>query len=533
MKCINKLIYFVLVLFIPLIGCDTEELHRLNINPQAVNEIDLNYMFTAAQLGTADGGSAAGNRYLNWRTNIGYAGLWMQQIASSGTALNSAGSVYNENFEANNAPWEYLYGDPLKNIAEVIQQSGPGGYDEGNKQNLRQAARILRAFNFHRLTDSYGNIPYFEALQGMEGVFFPEYDTQAAIYTDLLRELEEASASFDPSIPDQGFSRADLYYDGDLNKWRRWGYSLMLRLAMRVSDVAPDLANEYVTKAVAGGVFINNEDNPFVPHSEGPNQWINQNGISRSFFPGDGGQQSYLAETFVNFLKGADPNTTADDDPRLMILSGGKGNWTPSEWIPYDTNPLTQRGMPSGHDGAMLEAIDPRPLIEVYSRINVLLLNFESPYQLMNYAEVEFLQAEALERGIGSGIPGTAASHYEAGVRAAMQMYTRYHSSLVVTNAQVDNYLSIYPYGSKDPLEMIGEQMWASKFFNWWDAWNDWKRTGYPQLVPVIHPAGITGGQIPRRLRYPAQESASNVNFQTGATLPDLLTGRVWWDTGN
>ncbi|WP_114752454.1 SusD/RagB family nutrient-binding outer membrane lipoprotein [Pleomorphovibrio marinus] len=532
MKITYKFVPIVFLLMVALVGCDTEELHNLNINPQAVREIDLNYMFTAAQLGTADGGSAS-NRYLNWRTNIGYAGLWMQQIASSGTGLNSAGSVYNENFEGNNAPWEYLYGDALKNIAEVIKQTGPGGYDEGNKQNLRQASRILRAFNFHRLTDWYGNIPYFNALNGMDGEFFPEYDPQSTIYPDLLRELEEATAALDPSIPDQGFSRADLYYDGDLGKWRRWGYSIMLRLAMRVSNVAPDLANEYVTKAIAGGVFQSNDDNPYVPHSEGPSQWVNQNGISRSFYPGDGGQQSFLAKTFVDFLKGDEPNDPASHDPRLMILVGGIGNWTAAEWIPYNTDPVAQRGMPSGFDAAMLEAIDPRPLIEVYSRINVNLLRFDSPYQLMNYAEVEFLQAEALERGIGSGIPGTAREHYEAGVKGAMQMYTFFHSSLVVSDQQVENYLARYPYGSKAPLEMIGDQMWASKFFNWWDSWNDWRRTGYPQLVPVIHPLGVTDGQIPRRLRYPAQESASNINFATGATLPDILTGRVWWDTTN
>ncbi|CAN5535995.1 SusD/RagB family nutrient-binding outer membrane lipoprotein [soil metagenome] len=530
MNYINKIFICALALIIPLAGCDTDELHELNINPQAVTEIDLNYMFTAALLGTADGGPAS-NRYLNWRTNIGYAGLWMQQIASSGTALNSAGNVYNENFEGNNAPWEYLYGDALKNLSEVIIQTGPDGYDEGNKQNLRNAARILRVFNFHRLTDWYGNIPYSDALQGMEGNFFPEYDHQSEIYPELLRELEEASAALDPNLLDQGFSQADIIYDGDLEKWRRWGYSLMLRLAMRVSNVAPDLANEYVTKAVAGGVFQSNADNPWVPHSEGPSQWVNQNGISRSFFPGDGGQQSFLAQTFVDWLQGGDPNNLENNDPRLMILVGGIGNWTANEWIPFNTNPQDQRGMPSGLDAAMLEAIDPRPLIEQYSRINVLLLELADPYQLMNYAEVEFLQAEALERGIGTGIPGTAEEHFSAGVRAAMQMYTAFHPSLVVSDAQVDQYLAIFPYGQHKPaLEMIGEQMWASKFFNWWEAWSDWRRTGYPQLVPVLHPAGVTGGQIPRRLRYPAQEPASNANFATGATLPDLLTGRVWWD---
>jgi hypothetical protein len=291
---------------------------------------------------------------------------------------------------------------------------------------MRNAARILRAFSFHRLTDLYGRIPYFEANQGMEGVYFPKYDKQSAIYTDLLRELDEASAALSAANPDEGFARADIIYKGDLDKWKRWGYSLMLRLALRVSNVAPALANEYVTKAVAGGVFTGNEDNVWVRMALGPNQWINQNGISRAFFPGDGGQPSFLSKTLVDFLKGADPNAVADDDPRLMILSGGIADWTASEWKPINTDPLAQKGMPNGHDQAMLDALEGRRVnqVQTYSRINYKLLQLDEPYQIMNYGEVELLLAEALQRNIGTGIGGTAEQHYNAGVQASMQMYT-------------------------------------------------------------------------------------------------------------
>ena len=105
-----------------LTSCNTEELNDLNINPQAVNEIDLNFMFTAAQLGSASGGSAGDNRYLDWRTNIGMTAYLIQHLANAGGGI-APGDKYTENFESNNAPFEFFYGDALKNISEVIKQT--------------------------------------------------------------------------------------------------------------------------------------------------------------------------------------------------------------------------------------------------------------------------------------------------------------------------------------------------------------------------------------------------------------------------
>jgi hypothetical protein len=326
-----------------------------------------------------------------------------------------------------------------------------------------------------------------------------------------------------------------MIYEGDIDKWKKWGYSLMLRMAMRVSNVAPDLANEYVTKAVAGGVFTSNEDNVWVPMAIGPGEWQDQNGISRAFNPGDGNEPSFLSKTLIDFLKGTNPDDVADDDPRLMVLSGGIAKWDIAGWTPINTDPLAQRGLPNGFFVSDIEAMEGGPVVleETFSRINYLMLDDDDPHMIMNYAEAAFLQAEALERGIGSGIAGTAQEHYEAGVRAAMQMYTPFDPSLEVSDAEVDAYLAQYPYGVYKPaLEMIGEQMWVSKFFNWWEAWSDWRRTGYPELVAFTSDEGnVTGGTIPVRLRYPDAEVAGNANFAKGAS-PNNYTSPLWWDGG-
>lgn len=540
MKHIFKLVFSALLAVILTTGCDTTALHETNINPNSVNAIDLNYFFTAAELGIASGGSFGDNRYIDWRTNIGMCAHCMQQLATTGSGTLAVGDKYIDNDpEVNNAPFQWWIPDVGRTTYAVLKQTDVGGFGEGKYLNLRQATRIIRAFNFARLSDMYGSVPYTEANKGIDGIFFPVYDKQKAIYTDILKELDEAATAISSSNPDEGFANADIIYNGDIAKWKKWAYSLMLRFGMRVSNVDATMAATYVTKAIAGGVFTSNDDNVWVPMALGPSEWTNQNGISRAMMPGDGGaaNASYMSQTLIDWLKGPNKTSTADDDPRLMIYSGGIADWTTAAFTPYPggTDPLNQVGEPNGKDQAMLDVAAGHSVIvkETYSKMNPLLLRDDSPYRIMDYAETEFLQADALERGIGSGITGTAEEHYNAGVKAAMQMWVKYDPTLVVTDAQVATYLATYPYGVYKPAkEMIGEQQWAAHFMNWYEAWSEWRRTGFPALVPVVYPGNSTNGTIPRRLRLPVSEVSGNPNYLTGATMPDEITTRIWWDGG-
>lgn len=530
MRYLNKLMLCFMSVFVPLAGCDTEELHELNVNPQALSEVDLNFVFTAAALSSASGGFGGDNRYIDWRTNIGYASYFIQHLATTGQALNSAGDKYFDNDEAWNAPWEYWYGDVGKNLKLILTETDEGGFEAGQKKNMRAATKVLWVLNFHRLTDFYGDIPYTEALTGLEGIYKPKYDTQESIYMDLFQKLTEATQELSVANPDEGFAAADVIYDGNIEQWKKFANSLMLRLAMRISFVNPGTAATYVNQAIAGGVFESNDDNAWVPMADGPSEWQNQNGISRAFQPGDGGQSRVMSKTLVDFLKGRDPNSAADDDPRLFILSEGiKGN----------KNPIEQRGQPNGLDAAGLDAylgVSNAVPNDIFTQINMALLDDSDPYPLMHYAEVEFLLAEAAERSIGT-VPATPAEHYNAGVRAAMQMYTPFDPTLSVSNAAVDAYLATYPYGgggvsgTESKLEQIGKQMWVSKFLNWWEAWSDWRRTGYPVLTPTNYPGSASPGTIPTKLRIPSRELAVNQeNYAAGATKPDSPIGKVWWD---
>jgi Starch-binding associating with outer membrane len=545
MRYILKLVLSAAVAFFLVTGCDTEELHDLNVNPQAVSEIDLHYLFSEAELSMASNGSSGDNRYIDWRTNIGLAAGAIQQLATTGS-ISAAGMYYRHNEETAAAPFEFTYNDQLKNIAEVIRQTDAGGFAEGEIQNTRNAAIIIKVWSLARLTDFYGPIPYTEANHGLEGIFFPKYDDQSFVYPALLAELEGAIAGLSAANFDPGFAAADMIYQGNIDKWKRFGNSLMLRMAMRMSNVDATTAASYVSKAVAGGVFVDNGDNVWIPMSDAPSEWTNQNGISRAFYPGDGGNQATLSKTLIDFLKGSNPGVTTDDDPRLMIYTNGIGVWTAASWAPTakQKDPLNQRGFPSGNFQSTVAAQNgwsANFLIDTtFSRINPYMLDDSDPYMIMNHAEVEFLLAEAAEKGIG-GVTAPA-THYNAGVKSAMQMLAPYFTNNtamngVVSDAQVNAYLAAYPYGgggvkgTESKLEQIGWQMWASKYLNWWEAWSDWRRTGFPILTEFTEDTGnVTLGKIPVRLPYPSTEVAANPNFTHGDK--NNYTTPVWWDGG-
>ena len=518
-------------------GCDTDELHEMNINPNAVQQLDMDYFFTAALLGMASNGSSGDNRYTDWRTNMNFASFAIQHFATTGS---TAGEKYFDNdMEPLNAPFQFYYRDALRRTTEILKQTGEGGAFEGRKVNTRQAARIVAVFDMHRLTDWYGSVPYTEANKGLEGIFQPKYDKQKAIYTDLLKELDEACAAFNGSDVDYaGFKKADFIFNGDIAKWKKFGYSLMLRLAMRVSNVDAAMAATYVTKAVAGGTMADNGDNAICKMSLTPSEWTNQNGISRAFYPGDGGswQGSLLSKKLIDQLKGTNPASTADDDPRLYIFTQGPITWTANDLgTVIDPNPLNWKGLPTGYDGSMINneygGGNPVTPYTIFCAVNTKMMQDDEPYMLMFAAESELLKAEAVKRGIGT-VGGTAQSHYEAGVKLALQMYTTYDASLSVSDAAVTTYLTNYPYSDANALEQIGTQMWISKYMMWWEAWSDWRRTGFPVLTASNYPGNATGGTIPRKLVIPAAEAAGNPNYATTSTQPDKMTTKVWWDGG-
>lgn len=476
-----------------------------NIDPLAANEINPDFQFSFLQL------RVSGERYENWRTVLIYSSTMIQHLAALPEYWSGDKYLYNAQYSGSLMERCYqqqvLQSVDLINTLEKMQAEGQP------VANKLAAARIWRVAMFHRITDLYGDIPYSEAGKGfLEGLDQPKYDPQSEIYFDMLKELEEATAQLNSSDPT--FGSADFIYGGNADQWKKYGYSLMLRLGMRLTKVDIASAEAWVKKAVAGGVMASQDDSAKVPHTDGP-EGINRNGIGEVWLA-DASQ--HLSATFVNWMKD-------HGDPRLDVLSA----------VPNGTE---HKGLPNGYNATTIKeylGLDPTDEVDMnqFSDVNPVLVTTASPMIFMYYSEVEFLLAEAAVRGWATDAEG----HYNAGVRAAMKQYgDLFDPSAAVDDAAVDAYLAANPFDGS--LRMIGEQHWAANFMNEYEAYANWRRTGYPELTPVNYPGNVTGGQIPRRLAYFEGEAASNLAQLNEALqrqgmpsdFTQMLKVPMWWD---
>ena len=504
----KKLVIAILVVFLGYTSCDSD-FEDLNVNPNTADALEPGPKFTNAIL------RAAGGRYENWRGNLIYSSMMIQHMAAVGGVW--AGDKYFYNAQWSGAWFEAGYNDHVKIMEDIIYQLTTDSGDQYPEEMLA-IARIFRVFIYHRITDLYGDIPYSEAGKGFtEGIFRPVYDPQSEIYADMLNELAEATAVLGTGTSQ--FGAADILFGGDQEKWRRFGYSLMLRLGLRLIKVDPNTAQQWVQTAITGGVMLSNDDTAYVQHTDGP-EGINRNGNGEVF---SADENMRLSETFVNALTG---------DPRLRVyaaLPDGDGDRNTSG----SNDPGMQLGLPNGLDATTVQGIPGGDDLNNFSEPNRNLITGEDdPYFFQTYAEVEFMLAEAdIRWGIAGGDPAT---HYESGVAAAMRQLDLYDlGSESVTDVEIIDFLIANPYDVANGLEQVNTQYWIATFLNDVESYANWRRTGFPVLTPVDYPGNESNGQIPRRLRYYEREQVVNTeNYQAAVTRqgPDQFTTRIWWD---
>ena len=490
-----KKIFYLLISVVIMTSCD-EGFEETNIDPTRPTQVGVGTKLTAAQK------FISSERYDNWRAGMIYQSTMMQHIAT--TAGYWDGDKYTWNRGYASSLMDRYYGNAVKTLQDLIAQLD----DEGAPEEMKAIARILRVFTFSRLTDLYGDIPYSEAGKGFtDGILKPKYDAQSTIYPDMLKELEESAAAL--SAGTSGFGAADVIYGGDQAKWKRLANSLMLRLGLRLIKVDAAAAESWAAKAISGGVMTSNDDIFHVKHELAQNR----NGISE-VFDADGNPR--MSKTFIDFMK--DRN-----DPRLPILAARRGD--------QSTAFADLQGFPNGLDPAMLLASTGEENTDAYAEPNrAILAGFDAPMIFQTYGEVALMLAEANVRW---GLGGDAETNYNAGVTAAMQMWELYSADAVIDPADIATYLANNPYDSGNALEQINTQYWAATFLNEYETFSNWRRTGFPVLVPVNYPGNVTGGTIPRRMSYTESEATNNADNYAAAIVaqgPDELTTRVWWD---
>lgn len=458
-------------------ACD-EGLTEVNENPNAPTDVD-------AQFLAANAIESSVSRALGANFNLTLTALWSQQIAK-------IQYIDEDRYELRdatvNSHWANFYSGPLADF-KLIQEKGA----ENNRPNHVAVAKIMQSWTFHQMTDVWGAIPYSQALQGRaeEPILTPQYDSQQAIYTGLLNELEAAAGMIETGAGT--FGAGDLIYGGDAAAWQKFANSLRLRLAMRMSEVDEATARAEFSAALADGVFTSNDDNATLVYAGAPSE----NPIHENFHEG-GRFDHVISATMVDTLK-------AFDDPRLAIYA------TPA---PSDGE---YRGMPNGL------ANDHGIVFNTLSRIGDYFLAPTAPAVLQTYAEVLFLRAEAAARGWTTE---SAAQLYNEAITASMEQYG-------ITGSDVTEYLvqSEVVFNPSTALQQIAVQKWIALYMNGPEAYAEWRRTGFPQLTPAAQ--GTNDGLIPVRVFYPSSEQAFNaasLQAAIAANGGDDLNDPVWWD---
>ncbi len=491
---INKNIayVFIAIMSLSLASC-ADELAELNQNPNAIADLPVGLQLAQIEL------LLPGGQYEMRRVGLGWASSAVQQLADVNIATNLLpGDKYIDFIDYSYAVFDEYYLNEAKDVVDYVTRTA----DNPAQVNYNAIGRIVRVMSFQKVTDLYGDIPYSEAGLGyISNNWFPAYDRQQDIYANMLSELEAAALQLNTSAPGPG--NQDVIFNGDLAKWKKLSYSLMLRLGLRMSKVDLVASELWVKKAIAGGVMDGLTDTARIQHEDGG--VINPIGYS---FQVD--KFMRMSNTFVSWM-------IDNNDPRLAILS-------------FVESGGPAKGLPNGLDPNSLGALGPvNGNLSNYSQVNDDLVQRDSPSMLITFAEVEFMLAEAAVRGWYNG---DAATHYNNGVRAAMENWI-FYGVTPPTAGQITAYLTANPYVAAQGLEMIGEQYWAATFLNPLEAYANYRRTAFPVLTPINYPGNATGGTIPRRMKYPLKEltvNPTNVNAAIANQGPNTYTTRIWWD---
>jgi hypothetical protein len=450
-------------------------------------------------------------------------GIVQQMVTPNGGVL--AGANFNQDSrDVTTQPmWTAYYQSVIKNTYDALIRSK----DLSTRTNMYNMVRIYQSYVFMILTDQYGDIPYSQGGAGFtERILFPTYDRQQDIYTKIIQELTEAAAALTTT---SNIETGDVLYAGDVAKWKKFAYSLLLRAGMRLSKVDPAKAQSTVQAAFAGGVITANSDNAYIRHDANFTQPIGGtlNGSEAANF--------YLAKPFVDQLK-------STNDPRLQAIAiryvGASSGATQTVAI-GSTDPAKQIGMPIGRDNGTIGAAataDGLASFYDYSQVDRRrMVKTFSPVFLVTAAQTNLLLAEARHRGWIT--TGTAATYFANGIRAHMDQMVTYDVNSAVSATDRDTYVAANPLTAGNELQQINTQYWIASFLNGPEAFANFRRSGFPTLTP--NPYGqpnnpdVPNNTFIRRLTYPTSElsvNTNNVNDAISRQGADRLSTRVWWD---
>jgi hypothetical protein len=496
-------ICFLALLFTMITSCD-KNFDEINSSETSATSVDPAFILNNAVINTS---------VVTLIYEIGV----VQQIISPNSGVLTGANYNQDNRATTDDNWASYYRNVIKNTKDIIRLTK----DDPTRSNLMNMARIIQAYAFMILTDTYGDIPYAEGGEGYTSqIFFPKYETQQTIYPKIIKELSEASAALSASGK---IETADILYGGNVDKWKKFGYSLLLRAGMRLSAVDPAQAQVTVKAAFDGGVITQNIDNAFVRHDANY-----RNPLSVTLNSTEAANY-YLTKPFVDALK-------STNDPRLVSIAVRyKGAKSGSDHIPANASILAadQIGIPMGHDNKTATSAataDGLASFYEYSQADRnRIAKLSAPMFMVTASQTNLLLAEARFRGWITA--GTVAQYFADGIKTNMDQMALIDATCAVAPADRDAYIAANPLNAGTELNQINTQYWISSFLNGPEAFANFRRSNFPQLAPNPYP----GKEVDwiNRLTYPNSEisvNSENVNAAIAIQGPDNLATKVWWD---
>ena len=459
-----------------------DDLDEYNIDQKRATNVPAVTLFTGATKNLADVLTTPNVNVNNYRF---YVQHWTSTQYLDEPRYNMTSRLIPQNI------WNTLYRDVLNDLKEAKRLVNEDQtLAEGVKQNQLAQIEIMEVYAWSVLVNTFGDVPYTEALDPQNAL--PAYDDAQTVYNDILDRLDAAVAQLDPAAA--GFKGSgDILYGGSMTNWVKFGNSLKLKLGMVIADVnnarAKELA-ESATAADAGGVISSNAENAAFEYLSAP---PNNNPISSNVKGPLSTREDYVAaNTLVDVMN------DLDDPRRQYYFTTVNGEFKGGVY-----------GFPNTFTS--------------FSTVSAKIADPTFEALLLDYAEVEFLLAEAVERGYNVG--GTAIEHYNAGITASITYWGGSAAEALAYIAQPEvNYVT----APGDWRQKIGTQEWIALYNRGYDAWITWRRLDAPTLLPPV--ADLT---VPTRLIYPVNEQTLNPdNNRSAATAigGDESDVKLWWD---
>lgn len=400
-------------------------------------------------------------------------------------------------------------------------------FTEKNCENAIYAlARIIRVATMHRLADMYGPIPYSKIDPDNLDLYIP-YDDDDAVYLTMLAELDEAINDLSYCINNSlttDIHNFDRIYEGDYTKWLKYANSLMLRLAVRISNREPGLTRTYAQKAIDGGVIDSNSDNAYMRMKVGR-------------------MQSMTTKLYVMEHNYNDTFACAD---LTCYMNGYNDPRRPAYFKPVTINsqPI-YLGLRAG-TAAIQADIESK-----YSRPNV---GEYDDYPLLTAAEVSFLRAECVQNG-WTVDSRTAEEFYNEGIRLSFSQWgmagadaylndeesapASYNDPVSSENCEAPSTITIKWANDGKELQRIITQKYIALYPLGHEVWCDYRRTGYPEFLGFTGisnsgvPGQYTGYKVLNRLMFPPNEQTQNSENFTAAlgmlSGSDDFATKLWW----